>query len=179
MKEQNMARAYAGAIASLGTENKVDIAAELTKLTEVINASNDLETLLFLDVFTIEEKTIVLKEVVKKLDLSPIVVNFLLFLLEEKRMGIFPLIFKEVVVRDDHNKGFLRGTIEGRGDSVSDEFLTKIKAYLKEKMGKDAQLEYIKTEEITAGYRVTVEDLQVDASLDNQLNKFKESVLNS
>ena len=55
----------------------------------------------------------------------------------------------------------------------------KITAYLKGKINKDCKLDYVKNGKITAGYRVTVEDLQLDASLDNQLNKFKETVLNS
>ena len=54
-----------------------------------------------------------------------------------------------------------------------------IDAYLQQKLGKEAILEYKKSETVTAGYRVTVEDLQLDASLENQLEKFKDSVLNS
>ncbi len=178
MKEQTVSRAYAQSIIELCEDQKVDVADELTKLTEVINKSNDLETLLFLDVFTADEKITVLNEVISKLGLSPIVKNFLNFLIQEKRMGILPLIFKDVIVIDDHKKGFLRGVIEGREDEVSPEFKTKMISYLKEKLGTNAQLEYRKSENITAGYKVTVDDLQLDASLDNQLDKLKDSILN-
>ena len=177
MKEQIVAKAYAQSLIELAKEANVDAAKELTDLNVLINKNNDLENLLFLDVFTIEEKEEVLKEILSKLGLSSIVKNFVNFLVNEKRIGIFPLIFKEVIVIDDHNKGFLRGTIEGSDSDVTPEFKTKMVTYLKEKLGITTELTYVKNDDITAGYRVTVEDLQLDASLDNQLNKFKDSVL--
>ena len=179
MKEKSVARAYAKAIFELGEQNNVNVADDLIKLTEVINQSNDLENLLFLESFTVEEKSTVLTEVIKKLGLSPIVTSFLNFLLEEKRFGILPLIFKEVVVIDDHKKGFMRGTIEGNADSLNDEYVSKIQSFLKEKLGLNPQLKYVKNEKISAGVRVTVEDYQLDASLDKQLDNFKQSIINN
>lgn len=179
MKEQNVAKAYATAMYDLAKEKGVDIASELIKLNELINKNNNLENVLFLDVFTPEEKTAVMNDISSKLGLSGLLKNFINFTISEKRLGLFPLIYKEVVVRDDHEKGFLRGTIEGAEDDVDAAFREKITAYLKGKINKDCKLDYVKNSKITAGYRVTVEDLQLDASLDNQLNKFKETVLNS
>jgi F-type H+-transporting ATPase subunit delta len=178
MKEQIIAKAYAQSIVELGDERKLDLAKELTELTEVINKSNDFETLLFLDVFTAEEKWSVLGEVSKKLNLSEITNNFLQFLIAEKRIGLFPMIFKNVIVIDDHNKGFLRGTIEGSEESIPEDVKNKLISYLKSKLGKEPKLEYSKSKTLTAGYRVTVEDLQLDATVDHQLDIFKESVLN-
>lgn len=179
MKESIVARAYAQSIYQLGEENNIKVTDELTKLTETINESNDLETVLFLDVFTIEEKQSVMNAVMDKLQLSKLVKNVISFLIQEKRIGIMPLIFKEVVVIDDHKKGFMRGTIEGREDSVDEAFEKKIYSFLKEKLGTEPILTYKKNEKVTAGYRVTVEDLQLDATIDNQLNKLKSEILNS
>src|SRR5690606_19329804 len=129
--------------------------------------------------FTLEEKSTVLNEIMKKLGLSAISSNFINFLLQEKRIQLFPLIFKEVIVIDDHKRGFLRGTVEGAEDAPNAAFVEKIKTYLQQKVGKDIQLSYTKNQEIAAGYRVTVEDLQLDATLENQLNQFKDTVLNA
>ena len=178
MKEQIIAKAYAQSIVELGVELKLDLVSELTKLTETINKSNDLETLLFLDVFTAEEKLGVLNEVMKKLGLSQITMNFMQFLLQEQRIGLMPMIFKNVIVIDDHNKGFLRGTIEGSEETIPADIKEKLKVYLQNKLGREPILEYKKSANVSAGYRVTVEDLQLDASLENQLEKFKDSVLN-
>lgn len=179
MKEQIIAKAYAQSIVELGVELKLDVVSDLTKLTEVINKNNDLETLLFLDVFSAEEKLGVLNEVMKRLGLSQMVVNFMQYLVQEQRLGLMPMIFKNVIVIDDHNKGFLRGTIEGSEETIPADVKEKLKVYLQAKLGREPILEYKKSANVTAGYRVTVEDLQLDASLENQLDQFKDSVLNS
>ncbi|TDJ05032.1 MAG: hypothetical protein E2O68_07145 [Deltaproteobacteria bacterium] len=177
MKLQSISKAYAKSITELAEEKKIDIAGELTDFNVLINENNNLETLLFSDVFSVEEKTSVLKFIFEKSKVSDLFRNFIYFLLNEKRMGIFPMIFKDVIVIDDDKKGFLRGTIEGSEATVNIELMEKIKAYLVKKIGKNTELEYVQSKKITAGYRVTVEDLQLDASLDNQLEVFKESVL--
>lgn len=179
MKEAIVAKAYAQALIQIGEEKKVNVANELTFLNEIINSSNELESLLFFGVFTEEEKSGVLKVIMEKLKLSPITVNFLNFLLQEKRINLLPLIYKEVIVFDDHKRGFLRGTVEGGEDTPNADFVEKIKSFLQNKIGKNIELTYAKNQDITAGYRVTVEDLQLDASLENQLNQFKDSVLNA
>ncbi len=177
MSLQNISWTYAKAITQLADEKKVDIAKELTEFSKLINQNNDLETLLFLDVFTVEERKDVIKEIAKKFNLSPMVTDLLFYLLQEKRMGLFPSIFKNVVVLDDDKKGFLRGIIEGPGTEIDEASKKKITSYLKGRLNKEVDLEFVPSTKITAGYRITVEDLQLDASLENQLDKFKESFL--
>lgn len=177
MSLQNISWTYAKAITQLAEEKQLDIAKELTEFSLLINKNNDFETVLFSDVFTIEEKKDVLAEVIKKFKISPMVSDFLNFLLQEKRIGVFPLVFKDVVVIDDEKRGFLRGIIEGPGTSIDEEQKKKIISYLKVKLHKEVELEFVPSTQITAGYRVTVEDLQLDASLENQLDKLKESLL--
>ncbi len=179
MKEAIIAKAYATSIFDLGVENKIDVTAEFTKLTEVINSSNDLETVLFLDVFTIDEKQAVITDVLGKMNLSSLVKNSVLFLMQEQRIGLLPMVYKNLVVKDDHEKGFLRGVIEGSEDSITVDIENQLKGYLKGRLGAEAKLTYKKNEKITAGYRVTVDDLQLDATLDNQFDKLKNEILNS
>lgn len=176
MKEKDIAKAYARSVVELGDTQNVDIAKELTALTEVINSSNELENVLFLEVFTIEEKQAVLNDIVSKLNLSGLSKNLLAFLCEEKRIGLFPLVYKEVIVIDDHKKGFMRGTIEGNDDSIAADQKEQLVKFIESKLGKKAELDYKKSNEVTAGYRVTVDDLQLDATIDNQLDQFKNTV---
>lgn len=177
MKERTVAKTYAQAILELGNEQKVDVAKDLEAILGMVNSSNELENLLFLDVFTAKEKTSVLGELFQKANISGLVANYIEYLVEANRISLLPMITKEVIVYDDHVKGFLRGTIEGAEDSVDEAFKTQITNYLKNKLGKEPTLNYQKNENISAGYRVTVEDLQLDASIDNQLDKFKQTVL--
>lgn len=178
MKDKNIAKVYATTFIELGKENNVSIADELIKLTEVINTSNDLENVLFLDVFTTEEKESVFNAIAERISLSAILKSSISYLITEKRISLLPLITKEVIIIDDEEKGFLKGTIEGSSESISEDFKQKLLDAIKKHIGDvTPSLEYIKNESITAGYKVTVGDLQLDATVDNQLKSFRDSVL--
>lgn len=177
MKEQNISKVYAHSFLELGKDANIDVAQELTNLNEVINVSNDLENLLFLDVFTTEEKMSVFSVIAEKVNLSKVLQVAIAFLIEEKRIGLLPLIYKEIIVIDDHEKGFLRGTIEGSTSEISQEYKNKLTKIIKEKIGLEPILTYETSDEISAGYKVTVGDLQLDATIDNQLYEFKKSIL--
>lgn len=179
MREQIIAKAYAQSIIDLAKAENVDVATEMTKFNEVINKNNNLENVLFLDVFTADEKVAVATDIFAKMNLSSIFKRFFMFLIQEQRLPLFPLIFKEVIVIDDHNRGFLRGTIEGAGNDVPADFKQKMQSYLEQKLGRKCDLDYKQNDKITAGFKVTVEDLQLDASLDNQLNKLRNSIINA
>lgn len=179
MKEQVVAKIYAKSLTELGESNKVDVCEELTRLQLCINESNHLENLLFLEVFTIDEKKIVLDEIASRLKLSTIVSSFLIYLVEQRRINVLPLIYKDVVVIDDSKRGFMKGIIEGPDETVDPAIQNRLMNYLKEKVGKNIELGYQQNTEIAAGHRVTVGDLQLDATLENQLNKFKNEIISS
>jgi F-type H+-transporting ATPase subunit delta len=177
MKEMSVAKVYAKSFLELGDEKNIKIADEMMALTEVINKSNDLENVLFLEVFTLDEKKGIFTEVAKKLNLSELSSEAVKYLIDEKRIGLLPLIIKEIIVIDDERRGFIKGTIEGNGAQIDEALKAKIVSFLKKKIGRDPNLEYVQNNNISAGYKVTVGDLQLDASLDNQLEQFKQSIL--
>lgn len=177
MQESKVAKAYASSLIQLGKDLNIDVAKELMDLNELIASSNNLENILFLDLFSVGEKKDVFIKISEKAKFSKLIENYTLFLLEERRMNLFPLIYKEVIVLDDHSKGFMRGTIEGAEETISEENMTKLKSYVEKELNSEVQLDYKSTEVVTAGYKVTVGDFQLDASIDNQLKKFKEFIL--
>ncbi len=178
MKEKIIAKVYANTFIELGRDQNVDVASEMTSFSETISASNDLENLLFLDIFTNDEKSDVFKKIAEKINLSKVMIAAILYLIEEKRIGLFPMIFKEIIIVDDESKGFMRGTIEGRTEEIDENLKAQLIAKLNNNLGgKKPILEYVQNEEITSGYKVTVGDLQIDATLDNQLESFRNSVL--
>ena len=93
MKEKIVSKAYAKAMSELASQENIDIAKEMTELSELINKCNDLENVLFLQLFSNKEKTDVLNELFNKSNLSDLLKNFLAFLIDEGRIGLFPLIF--------------------------------------------------------------------------------------
>lgn len=178
MKESFIAKVYAKSLFELGREQKLDIAGELTLLIDSIRACDLFENTLFLEVFTVEEKLDVFKSISEKMGLSDLVKDTGLYLITEKRMNLLPMIYKELIVLDDEAKGFIRGVVEGHQESFDESLKEKIKNFLKKKTGKDPILTYIKDKKLTAGYKVTADDLQLDASLDSVLEEFKREVLN-
>lgn len=178
MKDSFIAKTYALSLFELGKEQTIAVADEFTTLITSIRETNALENALFLDIFTIEEKTDVFTEVAKKMNLSDVLTKTGKYLIAEKRMNILPLIYKELILLDDEERGFLRGTVEGHKETLDDSLKDKIKVFLKTKTGKDPIIEYKQNKNITAGYKVTADDLQLDASLDSVLDQFKKQVLN-
>lgn len=178
MKEQNTAKVYAKSFIEIAKEKNINVAEEILNLTEVINMSNDLENVLFLDVFSNDDKKAVFKDIAQKINLSKEMIESVNFLIEEKRINLLPLISKEIIVMDDEEKGFLRGTIEGDTDKISEEHKNKLLGEIRKYItGKEMKFEYKKNEKLTAGYKLTVDDIQIDASVDKQFDRFKNSVL--
>lgn len=177
MKEKAVSKVYAQSLLQLGTEKKEKVVDELTVLTEMINKTNMLENVLFLDVFTQDEKKKVFAEIAAKAGFSSLVTGMVNYLIDEKRIGLLPLIVKEMIVLDDEQKGFLKGVVEGAEAQADAKIIDQMKAFLKTRLGREPNLVYAQNTNISAGYRVTVEDLQMDASLDHQLDQFKNSVI--
>ena len=177
MKYNTVSTAYAKSLYQLGKEKSVAVTEDLMKLDETIKANEYFESVLFMDVFTMEEKIGVVEAVIHRLNLHSLIKSFLIFLIREKRIHIFPLVFKDIIGIDDHEKGVLRGTLEGAEGKIDAASLEKIKNYLEKELNKKVHLDYVKKSEMVAGYRITVEDFQLDASLDKQLDRLRQGNL--
>lgn len=177
MKAQKISKAYAKAIYEIAKDNKLSLVKELTDFTELINKSSNLENVLFLDLFTNSEKQEVLEGIFSKVKFSNETTSFIKFLLQEKRLNFFPTIFKELIVIEDEAKGFLKGTVEGSEANIDQKLLSDLQALLEKKLGFSPKLEYKRNDRITAGFRATVQDLQVDATVDKQLDQLKNNFL--
>ena len=178
MDNSQISKSYANAISQIADETKVDLSSEITKFSELIASSNELENLLHLDVFTLDERIEVINEIFKKDNYSSLFTNFIMFLISEKRFNLFNTIFKEIIIREDLKLGFINGVIEGVDENPNNELLDQIKSYLNEKLGLKAKVAYKVNKNITAGYKATVGDFQIDATLENQLKNFKQQILN-
>ena len=179
MNYNTISKAYAKSLYQLGREQSVAITKELTTLNEAINANSHLENVLFMDVFTIDEKIGVVEAIVQRLKLHQLTKAVLTFLIKEKRIHLFPLVLRDIVGMDYYEKGILPGTLEGADDEMEPMLLEKIKVYLEKTLNKKIYLDYKIKPELLAGCRVTVEDFQIDASLDKQFDRLKQdNVLN-
>ena len=82
-----------------------------------------------------------------------------------------------MVIIDDDRKGFLRGVVSGPDENISEEILSKMQQYIREKTKKEPTLTYEKNEKITAGFKIKLEDMELDATIDNQFKILKTEIL--
>jgi F-type H+-transporting ATPase subunit delta len=168
MSNSQISRVYARSLLELGKEKSVDVCAALTALQETINSSNPLEHV---------EKVAVLKDVMAKLKTPPLVESFLLYLVNEKRIQELPMIYKELIVLDDHERGFFKGVVEGMEPTLAADIKKSFVDYLEKMLNQKIQLSYQQNDKITAGYKVTIDNYQLDATVDNQFDRIKSSIL--
>ena len=101
MNNNTIGRSYALALLDIGKEKSIDIKPQLDSFWELVRTSSDLEALLFMDVFTVDERKEVLESVFEKLKLDDLIKNFLMFLVEAKRISLFPSIYTSVTMEKD------------------------------------------------------------------------------
>ncbi len=177
MKELLLAKIYAQALYDLAKAQHLDIEKEFTSFQEAISSSNDLENVLFLDVFSLEEKKMVLSDLFSHLKSPSLLVNFISFLLGEDRLKISLLIYKEMMVLDDNEKGLLRGTIWGAENKAPPAIVERYTKFLDKKLNSTVHLDYQSDSRILGGHRVLVDDLLLDATVNSQIEELKQYIL--
>ena len=177
MKEQILSQTYARALMELGKKKGESVVDGLKYILGLIENHGGLKDIFFLDVFTQEEKLAVFARIAEGSSLNKTVKSFIKFLLLEKRILHLFEIYKEVLVLDDRNKGLMRGKISGSERRPEENLVKGLTETIEKKLGSNIELVYHQSDDIVAGYRVMVEDMMIDATLDYQLHKFKASVL--
>ena len=177
MNDSKVSRSYALALLEIGSENNIDVKTQLDSFWELIRTSNELESLLFMDVFTVDERVNVLKSIFEKLSVNELIKNFLMFLVENKRIGLLPSIYTFVTLEKDLSDGFITGVVEGNEEKPDSGVIEKLKAHLEKELKQIAKLEYKQNKNITAGYKITCGDLQLDATLENQFDRLRKNIL--
>ena len=176
MKSDALGKTYARSVYQLASEEGVALAEELVLMVKAIERHQLLADILYTDTFTAQERGAVVKDLADRLKLSSLLKRFLLFLLQEKRLALFPTIWREIIFLDDCQKNRVRGIVEGSGDSIDESSLKTIQIFLESSLDKRILLKYRRAE-LTVGFRITVGDYHIDASVDHQLNRFKNYAL--
>lgn len=177
MRGRAAARSWARALFDLGRESRFDPAGEVGRVVGLADGCPEFGSLLFLDVFTPEEKGRVLGECAPRIPIGRTTERFLSLLFLSRRARLLPLIQEELLRLGDLAGGRARGTIEGRDEAPDPALAARLKDVLGKGLRRDVEFVYKRTGRVAAGYRVTVEDLMLDASLDRQLDDFTKSVL--
>ena len=177
MKNETISRSYALALLEISEEESIDVKADLDKIWSLIRESSELESLLFMDVFSVEERKDVLDLIFEKSQLNKLTTNFIYFLIENKRFSLFPSIYTSLTMEKDLADGFITGIVEGSEESPDNEVIEKLKAHIEKELKQIAKLDYKQNDKITTGYKITCGDLQLDATLENQFDRLRKDIL--
>ena len=177
MKNEAISKSYALALLEISEESKVDVKKDLDLIWNLIRENSDLESLLFMDVFSVDERKNVMDDIFNKLELSDLTKNFCVFLIENKRFNFFPSIYTSLTMQKDLSDGFITGVVEGSESDPDSDVLEKLKSHIEKELKQIAKLEYKQNKNITAGYKITCGDLQLDATLENQFDRLRKDIL--
>jgi len=177
MKNDTISKSYALALLEISKENKLNLKHDLDLIWNLIRESSELESLLFMDVFSVDERKTILFDLFKMIDLNKLTENFLIFLVENKRFNLFPSIFTSLTMEQDLADGFITGVVEGSEEEPNQEIIEKLKLHIEKELKQIAKLDYRQNKNITTGYKITCGDLQLDATLENQFDRLRKEIL--
>jgi len=172
-----VARRYAKALFSLGVKEKAADAfgKDLEGLSGAMSASPDLNKLFKSPNFNTQEKKAVLKDVVAKMNMAPLSVNFLSVLADKGRLDCVPDIQKTYSELLDEVNGVVRGRLTTAVElpaAKRQDILSK----LEKQSGKKLVLDFSVDPAILGGAVLKVGDKVLDASLNAQLQLLKEQI---
>lgn len=177
MKQIILARRYAKAVFSVGTEN--DKLAEyneaLQAFASLYETSPEVKDALVNPLYPADVKAKVMAGIVASADVDSVITKFLNLLVEKQRADILPEIAEEFKIMVDDAQNLSHGTVISAVE-LSEALQSKIQDTLEKLTGKKVELTASVDESIIGGMVAKVGDLVLDGSIKTQLAGLKESI---
>ena len=176
---QKSANRYAQALFHFSEdEKKTDVAYHnLQAIRHLIDRSHEFNAFLQDPTIPSAKRRSILKEIFEK-KIDPIIFHFLLFLEEKNRLPVLNSICQGFEQIYSDAKGILKVILTSRWE-LSTEEIHQISHFLKNRFHKTIVPESKVDPSILGGIKIQINDVIYDYSLQTQLNKFKQSVINS
>lgn len=177
MKQTILARRYAKAIFSLGSETEKygEYNTTLQAFAGLYEANPDVVDALTNPLYPLEIREKVMDGIVKSMAVDTVMSKFLNLLVEKKRADILPEIAEEFKTMVDEAQNLSHGTVVSAVE-LSDELQKKIQDTLEKLTGKKVELTTSVDPSIIGGMIAKVGDLVLDGSIKTQLAGLKESI---
>lgn len=165
---------YATALFELASEaGSVDqTGTDLTSIGQMLDTSPDLTRLVRSPVFSSDEQWQALSAVLDKAGISGLVVNFVGLVSKNRRLFALRDMITAYAKLVAHAKGEVAAEVTS-AEKLSAAQVKKLKAALKEQVGRDVQMEEKVDPGILGGLIVKVGSRMVDSSLRTKLNSLK------
>jgi len=170
----NIAKRYARAFFEIAEEEKKleQYYNELHSFSSIVTQNKDLESFLANPIFEQDVKKKVLEQIIGKLSLSPMTVNFLKLLTDKNRINVLPDI--EICYRllMDETLKKVRVTLK-TAFPLSDDLQKYIVENLKKMTGQEIEVTLEDDKNLLGGIVIGVGDTLYDGSIKNQLNNMR------
>jgi F-type H+-transporting ATPase subunit delta len=180
-RDATIARRYARAFAGLVEEEGVyaEVAADLARLQLLLDAPDgEFLAVLSNPVFTLAERQQALKAAIEPLRFHPLLVAFLLLLLENGRFAWLPLVLAAWREQDDRRSGRVRARC-ATARPFAPELLDEIRQCLCKATGAEVILGIQTDPSLLAGLVIEIGGVIYDASLRSRLAGLQRSLLSS
>jgi|YNPNPStandDraft_1061719.scaffolds.fasta_scaffold03227_7 F-type H+-transporting ATPase subunit delta len=173
-----IAKRYARALIQIGQEDGQyeQYGRELKAFQEVLEASPELRAVMVNPIYEREDKKGLLGAIHKRLNLSQVVRNFLLLLVDKRRIGSF----KDIVRCYEALADELAGRVTAKVASavpLDEAILQELKKRLETMTGKQVFLQVQQEPELIGGVVTQIGDTVFDGSVRTQLAGIKETLL--
>ncbi len=177
MKNLAIARRYAKALLLIGKEDGQAEAyrAELIGINDLIQKEKELGQVVNNPLHDTASRKKVLKAVIEKLGLSPVMKSFLLFIFDKGRFSFLPDITDFYQSMVDEFKGVARAKLTS-AVKLPDETVEKIRNALSKMINKDVKLDVKQDASLIGGIVTQIGDLVLDGSIKTQLLNMRESL---
>ena len=168
------ANRYAKALLDIALEKKQEIVVQkdMQFISDTIADNSELQMLLSSPIFKITDKTKVLKSIFAK-DISSLSNNLIDLLATNKRMPLLQAITKQYGILFNQEKEIVKASVI-TAFPIDDSMREKVLAKATDLVGdKKISLENKVDDNIIGGFILRVGDVQIDASIQNKLNKLK------
>jgi F-type H+-transporting ATPase subunit delta len=165
---------YATAIFELALEQKAldQVAADLNRFSEAVDAVDDLERLVKSPVFTAEEQGRALAAILDEIKIEGLTRNFLLLLAKNRRLFASAGIIGAFRAMLAQHRGEISASVAS-ASKLAETQVTALKQALKAALGKDVTLEQSVDPGLLGGLVVKVGSRMIDTSLRTRLNSLK------
>jgi F-type H+-transporting ATPase subunit delta len=170
----SIVRGYAKALFDLASDQNgvAEISAKFGEVEVLLGESPQLQDVLGKPIYLAAERLSLAREVFSRMDLPPILLNFLLVLVENNRFLYVSAIYKMFQQLYDEQAGIRRGTLLSV-KPIPDDDERKLVDWLNHRLQGSIQLEKRLDPNLLGGLKIVVGSRVIDASIRNQLERLK------
>ena len=165
---------YATALFELAKEQEAleEVAVELTRFNEALDAFEDLTRLVKSPVFSAEEQGRALAAILEKLEIEGLTKNFLLLVAKNRRLFAVPDMIRAFRAMLARERGETSASVTAAA-KLTEAQVSALKQALKAALGKEVMLEEKVDPGLIGGLVVKVGSRMIDTSLRTKLNSLK------